>query len=290
MMRPIKIATAATAPATLTVASLLADQTGSVQVTAAVVTPPLGPPASFNYVFEYQLVGAAEWTVLNTGTTQNPDYNTGSTTAIRSITLPGLGTYNFRVKTVDPTQNYANSPYTYGNQSSTVVANTITVIQTLNGSITPTSTSGVISVAPGGSRTFNIVANAGSTITDVLVDNVSVGIVTSYTFTNITANHTIRAVFNGPVTSSNVRNITTQPTTYYPTLQDAYNAAANNEVIELKSTINSGVFLANRTGINVTINGGFDNTFTTVTGVSTIRGKLTLQQGSVRMKNVKVRP
>lgn len=67
----------------------------------------------------------------------------------------------------------------------------------VGGQIVPT---GQIQVPEGRSSTFNITANAPYyTISDVLVDGTSIGAVSSYTFTNITANHTIEAVFS-PVT------------------------------------------------------------------------------------------
>ena len=47
----------------------------------------------------------------------------------------------------------------------------------------------------GGSLTFTIAANTGYAIADVLVDGISVGAVASYTFSNVTANHTIAASF-----------------------------------------------------------------------------------------------
>ena len=47
----------------------------------------------------------------------------------------------------------------------------------------------------GGSQTFNITPNANYYLADVLVDGTSVGAVSSYTFTNVTANHTISASF-----------------------------------------------------------------------------------------------
>jgi len=59
------------------------------------------------------------------------------------------------------------------------------------GSISP---SGKVSVT-GGSKTFIITANEGYDITDIKVDGVSVGAVSSYTFSNVGANHTIEAVF-----------------------------------------------------------------------------------------------
>ena len=60
------------------------------------------------------------------------------------------------------------------------------------GSITP---AGEVSVKEGASQTFAIAAQEGYAIADVLVDGQSVGAVDSYTFENVTANHTIAAVF-----------------------------------------------------------------------------------------------
>src|SRR5205085_3948028 len=55
--------------------------------------------------------------------------------------------------------------------------------------------SGAVSVPHGGSQSFTITANSCYVIGDVLVDGNSVGAVSSYTFTNVTANHTIAASF-----------------------------------------------------------------------------------------------
>jgi hypothetical protein len=61
-----------------------------------------------------------------------------------------------------------------------------------NGSISP---SGTVSVAYGASRTYTISAAAGYRVADVQVDGSSVGAVSSYTFSNVTAAHTISASF-----------------------------------------------------------------------------------------------
>jgi hypothetical protein len=50
-------------------------------------------------------------------------------------------------------------------------------------------------VSHGGSRQFTFVPNTGYRITDVQVDGSSQGIITSHTFTNVTADHTISASF-----------------------------------------------------------------------------------------------
>jgi len=72
-----------------------------------------------------------------------------------------------------------------------------------NGSITP---SGNITVFSGSNYTFTITPNSGYYIDNVLIDGVSVGNVTSYTFINITANHSISASFMNYWTTYNESN------------------------------------------------------------------------------------
>ncbi len=69
---------------------------------------------------------------------------------------------------------------------------TITATAGDNGSISP---SGIINVNEGNNQGFTITANTGYHVVDVLVDGSSVGAVSSYTFSNVTANHTIAASF-----------------------------------------------------------------------------------------------
>lgn len=57
------------------------------------------------------------------------------------------------------------------------------------------SPSGNIALDEGASQTFAIVADTQYHIDDVIVDGVSVGAVSSYTFSNVTTNHTISASF-----------------------------------------------------------------------------------------------
>ena len=62
----------------------------------------------------------------------------------------------------------------------------------VNGSITPNGNSSVIL---GGSQRFNITVNTGYHILDVTVDNVSQGVISTYTFNNVSKTHTIDATF-----------------------------------------------------------------------------------------------
>ncbi|MDQ7786428.1 MAG: DUF1566 domain-containing protein [Thermodesulfovibrionales bacterium] len=71
-------------------------------------------------------------------------------------------------------------------------AYTITASAGAGGSISP---SGSVTVNHGASQTFTITADANYSIADVLIDGNSTGAVTTYTFSNVTANHSLTASF-----------------------------------------------------------------------------------------------
>ncbi|MFA6243709.1 MAG: hypothetical protein WC655_22400, partial [Candidatus Hydrogenedentales bacterium] len=60
------------------------------------------------------------------------------------------------------------------------------------GSISP---SGSTNIAYGMDRTYTVRANSGYYVADVFVDGESIGAVDRHTFNNVTASHTISAVF-----------------------------------------------------------------------------------------------
>jgi len=62
-----------------------------------------------------------------------------------------------------------------------------------NGAISP---AGTVTVVEGADQAFTITSSEGSDIVDVLVDGVSVGVVSTYTFTQVSQNHTISADFD----------------------------------------------------------------------------------------------
>lgn len=73
-----------------------------------------------------------------------------------------------------------------------VITYTITASSGANGTVTP---AGASIVNCGSNNAYTITAAACYHVADVLVDGASVGAVTSYTFTNTQANHTISATF-----------------------------------------------------------------------------------------------
>jgi hypothetical protein len=113
---------------------------------------------------------------------------------------PGSGCRIADVK-VDGSSVGAMGSYTFSNVTAnhTITASfsansyTITASAGANGSISP---SGSVTVAQGGSQSFTVTPSSGCGIADVKVDGSSVGAVSSYTFSNVTANHTITASFS----------------------------------------------------------------------------------------------
>jgi len=106
---------------------------------------------------------------------------------------------------VDGVSVGAVSTYTFSNVSSdhTIEASfeklafKITSSAVTNGSISP---SGTVSVNYGDSKTFTITPSYGYKISNVKVDGKSIGPTASYTFTNITQDHTIEATFEKQIT------------------------------------------------------------------------------------------
>jgi hypothetical protein len=92
------------------------------------------------------------------------------------------------------------SSYTFNNVTAnhTIAAKfaldtfTITATAGAGGSISP---AGAVAVNHGASQAFTITPNTGYHLADVLVDGVSQGPVSSFTFNNVTANHAIAASF-----------------------------------------------------------------------------------------------
>jgi len=98
---------------------------------------------------------------------------------------------NYTFKNV--TENHSiEASFIAGSSTPSVTEYTIKASAGAGGTITP---SGDIKVEKGKSQTFTIKANDGYSIGDVKVDSVSKGTKSSYTFSNVTANHSIVVSF-----------------------------------------------------------------------------------------------
>jgi hypothetical protein len=140
-----------------------------------------------------------------TGGTINPSgavsVNKG---ANQSFTITPNSGFTISGVTVDGASQGAITSYTFSNVQAnhTISASfqssggggpfTITATAGTGGTINP---SGAVSVNKGANQSFTITPNSGFTVSDVMVDGASQGAITSYTFSNVQANHTIGATF-----------------------------------------------------------------------------------------------
>jgi hypothetical protein len=187
----------------------------------------------------------------------------GTTNVAATANLTGLTanrTYHYRLVATNSAET------TYGTDASFTTNNqtyyTITASVGTGGSISP---SGGVTVQSGASQTFTITPNSGYRIGSVTVDGVSQGAVTSYTFSAVTTNHTIVASFAPVIVTNPVRIVRTG--NFYSTLQDGYNAALNNDIIQAQAqaiTLTGNLYV-NR-DISVTLEGGYASDFSTNAG------------------------
>jgi hypothetical protein len=138
-------------------------------------------------------------TISPAGTTnlvggQNITYTiTGSSGyAINQVLVDGVNNSG-AVSSGSYTFSNVTAPHTIGASFSPTTTYAITATNGTGGTISP---AGVNNVTSGNSLTFTIAASFGYAINQVLVDGSNVGAVTSYTFTGVTAPHTIGTSFS----------------------------------------------------------------------------------------------
>jgi len=90
------------------------------------------------------------------------------------------------------TLTVAGKTFTVNQQGSSPSTFTINATAGANGTISP---QGAVTVTAGAGQTFTMTPASGYKVSEVKVDGGSVGAVTSYTFGNVTVNHTISASF-----------------------------------------------------------------------------------------------
>ena len=175
------------------------------------------------------------------------------------------------------------SSYTFDNVTSdhtieaTFKKKTYTIEATAGsgGTISP---SGNVVVEHGASKSFAITADLGYEIDDVLVDGSSVGKVSSYTFDNVTSNHTISALFGRILSNdADLEDLVVSPGLLDPSFNkdiETYNVNVSHDTTELtvtatlsdtkaSMTINEEV-VESGTGKTITLNAAGQSTTITI--------------------------
>ena len=135
---------------------------------------------------EYSTNGGSSWT---------PIVSSLANTGTYAWSVPNAPTTQARVRATahdaatNQAQDASDANFTI---QAVPITHTITASAGPNGAIAPV---GAVVVNDGANAPFNITPDSGYHVADVLVDGGSVGAVTTYTFMNVTADHTIAASF-----------------------------------------------------------------------------------------------
>ena len=113
--------------------------------------------------------------------------------------------YYYRAYAVDVNGKYYSKTKTFTTYNDKY---TITASSGSGGTISPTSTT----VSLGQNKTFSITPNSGYKVSAVYVDGASVGAIGSYTFSNVSSNHTISASFAEIAVETYTASTGTKPT------------------------------------------------------------------------------
>ena len=181
---------------------------GTVSYSVAANTSPSPRTAGLTvakHTFTLTQAGAAAYTITASSGTGGTISPSGSVSvaqgASQSFTISANTGYQIASVTVDGVSQGAVSSYTFSNVTAThtigvsFMANatySITASTQSGGSISP---SGTLVLPKGNSANFTITPNTGYRISKVVVDGRSVGAVSSYTFSNVAANHKITAQY-----------------------------------------------------------------------------------------------
>lgn len=180
------------------VSDVLVDGVSQGAITSYTFTNVTAPHTiSATFIAKYNLVASAgaNGSISPSGTTQ---VNSG---ANQTYNFTPASCYEVSDVLVDGVSQGAISSYTFTNVTAnhTISASfaikgpyAIVASAGANGSISP---AGTTNVTCGANQAYTITANSGYAVSDVLVDGVSQGAITSYTFTNVTAPHTISVSF-----------------------------------------------------------------------------------------------
>ncbi len=162
--------------------------------------PALAPGRS-GLIVEHALAGKVRLPEAgSTGTTGSDGSYTIGGLANGSYTVtPSLSGYTFSPASASETVSGGNVTGVNFTATAAGGSHTITASAGTGGTISP---SGSVSVSSGGSQTFTIGANSGYQIASVVVDGTNQGAIASYTFSNVTANHTITASYSAVATYS----------------------------------------------------------------------------------------
>ena len=133
---------------------------------------------------------------------------TGTTVAFNNTTLSAGTTYTYTVAAYDTIGQIGAQSASVTKTTTAAPTFTITATTGTNGTVTP---AGISTVTSGTSKTYTITPSTGYQIASLIIDGSAVAAASSYTFSNVTANHTISATFSAVVSNTPTATLTASP-------------------------------------------------------------------------------
>ena len=237
-----------------------------------------GQPLVTDSLLVYYNINDGAWQTTTFAHTQGTNYEA------QLVNLPEDAKISYYLFAKDASQRREKHPYIgafdphifytgkEGNE------NTYTIIASVNGDGGTINPSGTVTVIEGGNKTFTITPNTGYQISQVLIDGVNnTNAVNSgsYTFTNVSATHTITTSFVGNTTPELI-DITVNNGTLTVGEKMEHMAACGETEIELDLTANATIkvngnpyvvgmiipFINDKAVINIVIEGATAKTYT----------------------------
>jgi hypothetical protein len=165
-------------------------------------------------------------------------------------------------------------------------------VQALNYTIASSMTSGngfIVCTSPveyGITAACSIKPSEYFLVSNVVVDGVSKGPLGSVTFPAVTADHTVAVTFVMDI-AHRVRIPRPVPL-FFPTLMDAYAVSAGGETIQAWGVEFSESLLLS-VDKPLIVKGGFNQTYTTVTGMTGVQGTVSILKGMAVLDHIEVK-
>ncbi len=286
-------------------ATAVAGTTHTITPSAAIFAT--GSAANYTITYAGGLLTISKAPLTITANNRTKAYGTAVTFTGSEFTATGLRNTD-TVTSVLLTSTGAAGNATVAGSPYPIVPNTVFgtgltnyTITRVNGAMTVIKATPVITWAtpaaiPYGTAISNIQLNAAANVPGTFVYNPIAGTVinTSSRLLSVAFTPTDSANYNSVTTTVNqvtvagttaVAKISTGPA--YSSIQAAYNAVLNGDVIKVMGTTITGAFTANKPLTTVTLKGGHDSLFVPVPGsMTTIKGTVTLQQGTLIMDSI----
>ncbi len=203
------------------------------------------PPSGETYHVQVSTSSSFATTLLDVSGLTNEYYN--------GFPVSASTTYYWRVRLESVSDSSSWSSGWFGTTASITPTASDTIFASVN-SIGMISPSGSVAVASGGSQSFTFSPSTGYHLDSLLVDGVKVDSLTSYTFTNVTVNHTIAAYF-----SINTYTITVTPSVTNGTV-------TATGIVDSVLTVNYGATPT----FTITPNAGYEISSITINGMTNV--------------------